>query len=391
MRIPGLPDSGCSTAPRAAVLLCIAAVASASAPVAAQSGGGGLHVQSYRFNDPQAAGLADFRLMSAPFAVALPVGRMIGLEIMGAWAEGRATGPEGAEAVLSGTTDTRAALSVTLVPEHVVVRAESEFPTGRSMHSLEEAAVAGVVAAEFLPFAISSWGSGGSVGGDVALAFQAGGVGIGMSGGYQAAREYEPLTDQPFVYRPGDQLRVRLALDGDVGESGTLSVLLGVQRFSEDLLGGTNLFQSGNRVEGLVSYAFAVGLRGSAQLYGGVLHRARGAVLGDLPALEGATDSPSQQLLSAGLGLRLPVGGRTVFRPTGDVRGIRTADGIGQGWMGSAGAAFDLRVAGRRFGPRLVLAPSARVHFGRIVAREEAESSLTGWEAGFTVRVEGGR
>ena len=79
-----------------------------------------------------------------------------------------------------------------------------QFVFGRLM-------LAGVVAAELLPFAVTNWGSGGSAGGDLALAFQGGGWGLGISGGYRAASEYEPYVGETFAYRPGNQLRFRLA------------------------------------------------------------------------------------------------------------------------------------------------------------------------------------
>ena len=48
-----------------------------------------------------------------------------------------------------------------------------------------------------------------------------------MSVGYRVASEYEPLAEETFTYTPGDRILARLALDRDVGTSGTLSFLVG--------------------------------------------------------------------------------------------------------------------------------------------------------------------
>ena len=360
----------------------------ATGQVPEAAAGGGLIVQRYTFDAPEAAGIESFRLLTAPFTAAIALGSVAALEVAGAYAEGTATGSEGDRATLSGLTDTE--ITLVLGGDHLLLTAGASLPTGQTTQTLTEATVAGVVAAELLPFAVTSWGSGGGAGGDVAFAFRAGSVGIGLSGGYRVAREYEPLADATFAYRPGDQIRVRLAVDADVGEAGTLSLLVGLQRFGDDEAAGSNLFRSGDRLEGVLTYAFAVGRTGSALLWGGAYHRENGSVLLQDPTLAGATDSPSQQLFLGGFNARFPWG-RVTLLPDAEARVFRSQDGVGQGWDGSAGAALDLRLAGRRFGRRLILAPSGRVRYGNVTVREGAESGLTGWEAGLTLRVEGGR
>lgn len=358
--------------------------------VSAQVAAAGELLQTYRFGDPDAVGLSEFRLVTLPFAASVGVGPLSVLA-SGAYADGTAIGSEGGQVSLSGLTDTEVGISVALGPDRYVVTASAALPTGASGYTAGESAVAGIVAAELLPFAITSWGTGGGVGGDVAMALQAGAWGVGLAGGYRAAREYEPLSGQSFTYRPGDRLGARLALDRDVGESSTFSVLLGLRRFSADELGGTNLFRSGNRLEGVASYAFPVGIRSSALVYAGAYHRANGALLLEESALSGATASPSQQLFTGGLQMRVPLGRRATFLPELDGRLFRASDGIGQGWVASAGGSVDLIAFGRRSRGRLVLAPTARVRLGHVVVRDGAESGLTGVEAGVIVRLESGR
>jgi len=372
----------------AAVVVVLCSTPSSSG---AQTVGAGGVLQSYRFADADAAGLESIQLITMPFAVAVPIGSLLSLQASGAYAIGTATAPNGEQVKLTGPTDTHIGLSVGVGLDWLVVTVRASLPTGASTYTAGESLVASVVAAELLPFAISTWGSGGSVGATVAVVTQAGGWGVGFAGGYNVASEYEPLQDQQLGYRPGDQLQARLALDHDVGGSGTLSILLGFQNFGNDQIGGGDLFRSGNRLEGTFTYAFAVGRRSSALLFGGVSHRANGSLLDPSSSLGAATDSPAQQLFRFGTNVRLPIGRRAALLPTLEARVFRAEDGASQGWMTTAGASLDVRIAGGPSGQRLVLAPSARMRLGRVIVSEGLETGVTGWEAGLTLRAVLGR
>ena len=356
----------------------------------AQSVAGGALLQTYTFGDAQAAGVERLRLLTLPWGASAQLGSVAAISLDGAWARGEATSEGGRSATLSGLTDTNVAVTLGLGPDWLVISGDATLATGAGTLSLEESLVAGVVAADLLPFAIDTWGSGGSVGGSVAAATQLGAWGVGLAAGYRVAREFEPLSDFSFGYRPGNQLQLRLALDRDVGVS-TLSAVMGYQRFDDDELLGANLFRSGSRVQGLVSLAFPLGLRSSALVHVGVQHRSRGTLLLDESLLTGAGDSPSQQLFTVGADLRIPLGRSAALLPTTELRVFRAEDGASQGWVGTAGAQLDLRLAGNSTRTRLVLSPSARLRTGRVVVEEGAESGLFGWEAGLVLRVEGGR
>jgi len=366
------------------------AVALPPAGVFAQALGVGPVIQTYRFDEPEVAGVESLRLVTVPWSGAVPIGSSVAVSVSGAWAEGRATGPSGGEATLSGLTDTNLGVSLAL-GDWLVVTADATLATGKSTLSLEERLVAGVVAADLLPFAINTWGSGRSAGGTVAMATQAGPWGVGFAAGYRVASEFEPLPSEPLVYNPGDQLQARLAIDRDIGGSSTLSIVAGYQRFSDDQLQGANLFRAGNRIEGTVSLAFPLGLRSSALVYGGVNHRSRGTLLLDESQLSAAGDSPSQQLFLAGANVRMPLGRRAALLPAGELRVFRASDGASQGWVGSAGTALDLRLTGNSSSRRLVLSPSGALRLGNVIVEQGAEAGFSGWEAGLVLRVEGGR
>lgn len=362
----------------------------AVSPVRAQSVGAGVHVQSYSFVDPTIAGVESVRLFVVPFAAAVDFGRA-SLGVSGAYASGSATGPSGVEASLSGPTDTDLVLTYRPGPDWLLVSASSALPTGEASLDTEGSFVAAFISADLLPFEIDSWGSGGDVGGDVAVATQVGAWGVGVSAGYRLARKYEPVPELPFSYKPGNQLQLRVALDRNVSQTSTLSLLLGLQHFSDDELAGTNLFKSGTRLQAMASYAFPLGLRSSALVFGGLNHRANGALLTDGAALSGATDSPSQQLFMAGANLRFPLGRGSAILPRAELFVFRAEDGASQGWVGSLGPALDLRISGNTTTRQFFLTPSLVLKTGNVIVQEGSESGFSGWEAGITLRLVQGR
>ena len=361
----------------------------AAGHVRAQSVGTGPVFQSYSFDDPVTAGLESFRLTTVPYGVSLPIGRF-DVAVLGAWSAGSAKAETGEEAKLSGFTDTDVALTYT-VGDWLVVGADATISTGRTTLTTEESLVAGVVAADLLPFTVNTWGSGSGFGANVAMATEAGGWGLGVAGGYRVSGEFEPVPDETLGYNPGDQIQVRAALDRDIAGSSTLSVVVAFQHYSDDQISGTNLFKSGSRIQGLVSLAFPVGLRSGALVYGGVNHRSQGTLLLDESLLAGAGESPSQQLFTGGANLRVPLGRSAALLPVSELRIFRAEDGASQGWVSSVGTSLDLRISGNSASRRLVLSPSGYFRFGNVIVEEGAEVGVTGWEASLVLRLEGGR
>ena len=150
--------------------------------MAQAAGGGGMTYEVYSFSDSEATGLDHVNLLTAPLAMTLPVGQSLSLGVYSAWAKGTVQGADGQQASVQGFTDTEVSVALSLGGDNAVLSGGFVLPTGESTQSLEEVVVAGIVAAELLPFAISTWGSGGSAGCDLALAFQAGEWGLGVSG-----------------------------------------------------------------------------------------------------------------------------------------------------------------------------------------------------------------
>jgi hypothetical protein len=359
--------------------LCALAAAAAlsAAPLAAQhtmSGGALVGFERYTFAEPDVVGIRDVTLVTLPFAVQPYGTRTVQLLIRGAFAAGHIERADGSRASLTGPTDTEIRLSFS-ASRIFGLSTALLLPTGRSTHTAEQAAVAGIMAADLLPFRVSNWGSGGGADASATAVFPAGPLNLGFRVGYQVAREFEPLDEQPFVYRPGNQLYGRVAVDYTVGSSGKASAHVTVQNFSADELDGSNLYQSGNRVQVMGSYAFVAGARSTALIYAGALHRAGPTVFGT------SAQRPTQNLLLAGGGFRVPVS-FGVLTPGVDLRVFRSDDGLGQGYAAGFGTAADVRVGSGG----VTVVPSLRLRIGRVVISEDAASGLVGLDSGFAVR-----
>lgn len=344
--------------------------------------GGGFEL--YEFDDPEGAGLKSVQLITAPFSVQLRPANRLRIGVSGAWAEGVRVRPDGGEQSVSGMTDTYVTAGLTFGKDRLVLSGHVAAPTGITSLNDEQASVAGIFASELLPFRIASWGSGGSAGltANVAMPLRRGSIGFG--GGYSMGQGLdlaEPGSPDALAYRPGNETRITVAAERQVGRSGKLSLQAGVQRYEKDALNGRNLFQSGDRAQLTASYSFAAGHRFSGLMYGGVLHREQGSMLDESGAPMGEVRA-SQDLVLGGLGLRVPVG-RQLFIPSMDVRVFRREDGVGQGYLGSAGLSAELRTR------RLTFLPTVRGRYGEVLIDASRGSAVRGFDVGLGIRTGG--
>ena len=365
--------------------LAVAAVVSwgpGAAAAAAQStpwtAGAGVEAQVFSFTEGEKAGVESLTLITVPIAANVALGRRVTARLAGYWAQGSIKDAGGRTSSVSGLTDTELTATVTLGEGNAAITGVALLPTGSSTHTLEEAGVAGLVASDLLPFRISNWGTGGGFGLRALGTRRIGNMGAGLSVGYFVAGQFNPVADEDVVYRPGNNLEVRAALDGNVGRAGKLSLELSFRSFSDDATDELNLYRSGNRLQGIGSYAFAVGRRSSAVIYAGAMHRAGGAYqVPDVPLLAAGP----QTLFMAGAGARVRVRGALVL-PALDLRVLRSEDGIDQGVASRVGVAAEFRT---RSGWTLV--PVVRLHLGGIQVVQDVESTFLGADLGLTVRV----
>ena len=333
----------------------------------------GTRFERYDFKDAGTIGVERVSLLTIPLVAETRVAGRLRLRVAGAYATASLLRPDGSKSTLSGLTDTEVRAVLPLLGDWLSVSGVAVLPTGRQRLSGDELEVAAVVASDLLPFAISHWGSGGGVGGNVTVARRLGTVGLGVSGGYRASREYRAHDGEDAAYRPGDEQFVRVAVDRSfTAAKATLQV--GAYRYTQDQLQGANLYRSGDRWQAIGSYALAGPGRSSAVVYAGVLHREKSSRLSDL-----ALGPPGQDLFLAGGGARIPIG-RGAFLPSADARAFRSSDGRGQGYGVGLGASAEWPVG------RTVLVPSARVRLGRVFVLDGVESPFTGTELGLTLR-----
>lgn len=335
----------------AAALVTILSLAS---PLHAQySVGGGVDFTSYTFDAGLGADAA--QLFMIPVAVQVPVVPGLGIDIYGAWAEGRV---ERGDTLykLSGPVDTgiRAAYQAT---PWALVTLGANVPTGDATHDGQEAIVASLLSTDILGFREASWGRGFAVTASAAVARSMGNFGLGIAGAYSMRGKFDPIddNDEDFEYQPGSETRVRLGLDRNFGNS-TLTLGGTFLTYAQDQANGQNLFQAGRRFRFDASYAFRLAA-GVWTVYAADLVRQNGTLrLPDVDT-QGAplgtftsVDTPKQNLAVAGFMGAVSLGGGFVFRPHVDLKLQSREDSAGSdagsGWLVAAGGDVPMRVFG---------------------------------------------
>lgn len=380
---PRLRDAGVEALLGAAALLVLAGTAG---PLGAQVNpgttvGAAATLETISLSDADLTGVEGVDLFSVLFAAQADLNPRFRLGISGGFARGVLTRSDGSEATLTGPTDTRVTLSFPLVDEFVVFSLVGVVPTGNSEQDGEEAEVANIVAADLLPFRVSHWGAGGGIGANIGFARPVCDYGVAVGVGYVVGREYNPVLNDEFAYRPGDALTVTAGVDKPVGTEGKATLQASFQRFSDDQVDGRNLYQAGNRLQVMGTLAFPAG-SGNGIAYAGVVHRG-GGTIGENPVIT-VVGSPSQDLVLVGGGTRQSVG-PGILVPDVSVRLFRRADAVGQGYLGSVGIGYEFRSG------RTTFVPTVRGKMGSVDVQANQTTSLTGFDVGLTVRFGGSR
>ncbi|MEK9501966.1 hypothetical protein [Gaopeijia maritima] len=360
----------------------IAATALAFAPLsaAAQTVSAGGLLQRYTFAEPDAASVESLTVIALPFAARAPLGNpRLALTVNGMWARGTLQDPTRGELSISGLADTQVALTASGRGGATSVTLIALAPTGNPTQNLDESRVAGAVASELLPFALSNWGTGGGFGVSAATAHRLGTIGVGLSASYLVRQEFEPLADRTFAYRPGDVLRLVGAIDATVGAASKAQLQVAWHHHADDSdIDEANLFRAGDRLQVMGSLGFPVNRTSTGLVYAALHHRASGSYLASPETVA------SRDLLLLGGGLRYRLGSGTVALPRVEGRLFRRDDGIEQGWDLGVGLDLEVDVAGT------VWVPTVRAHLGDLEVREGVSTGFTGFEAGLTLRFGGG-
>lgn len=345
----------------------------------------GTDFMGYTFDEGLGATAA--QLLMVPVALRLPLGDAIGVDVAASWAQGKIE-RDNTTFTLQGPTDVRLKLSWSATP-WALVSFGASLPTGNSMHDGEEAIAASVLATDLLGFREATLGTGASVTSAVATAARVGGWGIGVAGAYSMRGEFEPSADQDLTYQPGNETRLRVGLDRNIGNS-TITMGGTVMDYSSDLANSRNLFQAGRRMSFDATYAFRAGA-GVWTIYAADMIRDNGdltlSIVDDVGSVvaDTAITTAKQNLMVAGFVGSIGVGSGFVFRPHIDFKmQERTEpDGSddGSGWMLSAGGDFPVRVFGG-----YDFFPKARLLYGSITNGAGDGINVIGAEFTATVR-----
>ncbi|MEE2897423.1 MAG: hypothetical protein VX815_03050 [Gemmatimonadota bacterium] len=345
----------------------------------------GTDFMGYTFDEGLGATAA--QLLMVPVALRLPLGDAIGVDVAASWAQGKIE-RDNTTFTLQGPTDVRLKLSWSATP-WALVSFGASLPTGNSMHDGEEAIAASVLATDLLGFREATLGTGASVTSAVATAARVGGWGIGVAGAYSVRGEFEPSADQDLTYQPGNETRLRVGLDRNIGNS-TFTMGGTVMDYSSDLANSRNLFQAGRRMSFDATYAFRAGA-GVWTIYAADMIRENGdltlSIVDDVGSVvaDTAITTAKQNLMVAGFVGSIGVGSGFVFRPHIDFKmQERTEpDGSddGSGWMLSAGGDFPVRVFGG-----YDFFPKARLLYGSITNGAGDGINVIGAEFTATVR-----
>jgi len=379
-----------------AILGVLAATHVSVVDVAAQWVESGATVQTYSFSDVGAAADIDqLQLLSAPLVFGWS-GTSTSFAVSSGISRGIVTGSNGGFSEFVGMNDVDVRAQTTRGPFTFALL--GTLPLGKARAD-DELLALGLMSSEVLPLAAHRWRSGGEVGGTVGFRWRSGGIDFDLSGGYLLSNGSELIEQSQAVFRPGDQARFAVTAVIPNGVAGLILLRAGYQRFATDVMDEENLFNAGARTEVSATYARPVGARESMLVSLSLYQRSAGTAGSNLEfgqeslvqrlfaaggLLPGVAET-SARLLFAGLGeLRLDRG-RFAFVPGGEIRVLRTADGLGAGWLASVRAAIDVHVAGGRGRGRWTLAPDFRISTGSFTA-STGSRGIVGWSGGVGLR-----
>lgn len=327
-------------------------------------------------------------LLMAPIAFTAPLTSQLTLDLYGAYARGDVKLRDGDSYTLQGIVDTRIRASFAATP-WAVISASVNLPTGNATHDTDEAIVASVLSTEILGFREALWGTGFGFTTGVATASRFGNTGLGFGASYRVASEFEPSAEQSLKYTPGNEARVRLALDQNVGAN-KLTLGLTFQNYSDDKVDGQNLFAPGNRWRADATYSFRASSTATWTLFVTDVRRENGDVTLRIvdpsgnPVADSTFTAGQQNLLVGGIAGAMRLGSLTV-RPSADVRLLTRKSGQDEGWLAGFGSDFPMRRGSTD------IIPNLRVSYGQLEGVNDERHGVFGGEAGLTLRWGGSR
>lgn len=362
----------------ALLALCLAAplVAQGNSFYSGRTATSGVLFKTYSFGD--GAEFEKASQIAVPLAIVMPINERLSVDIGAYYAmTSSETATEGSHSV-SGLTDVQLRGSYTLGRDAAVLSLLVNLPTGVKFDSTD-AITAGAAASNFLLFPVNSYSNGLSVTGGAGVARKLGDWGIGLAASFRWSSEYSPYTEGTFgdlTYEPGVEGRIRLGADRTMGQ-GRFRIGLTYSSFGDDTFGGGSgsdtKYSPGNRFTTEGSYTWP-GMGGTLSAYVWNYHRSTGAA-------DSADVSNGENILTAGLMARRPMGPNTTFEPTVEGRFWSYNGGAGGGKV--VGLVAGVR---HRLNETMSIVPSVRAEFGSLDLVGGDSASLMGLGASVFLR-----
>ena len=262
---------------------------------------------------------------------------------------------DGAESSLSGVTDVTLRVMLPLANDRARVIVAANVPTGTESLETEQLPVAAVLTTDLLGLPVRSFGSGAGVTTGLAVARPTGSWVLGGIAVFRVGSAYEPVlgtsSTQAAEFRPGSELRLRLAADRPSAGGMSWRLAGSWSHFGTDQTDDEDVFVRGDRLMGEVAAEFPL-LRGSGSVFAWNLYRAGSELL-----VNGEPEpTPASNLLGLGGEVAWPFGSALTVRPRVEML-VQSGDpgfGGGSGWMARVGSGASYRMGSLRFEPAVL-------------------------------------
>lgn len=308
----------------------------------------------------------------------VPLGRRLFLDVGTNFATTRLDAPDGSQVSLQGLTDTQVRASYTASRDRLVASLLFNVPTGNERVLSDQLPLVRSIAQNFLPFPVSSYGSGAGLTGALSLAQKVGAWSLGVAGSVRYLASYSPFADVSDTYSPGLETRIRMGVRRSLGPSTAVQAGVTLSTYGADEFSGVQnyTYRPGRRVVVETALSRQLG-RSTARVFGWAFFRAAGDS-------SGATVVKAREhIWYGGANASVPLVGRLSLDPGLDGRSWLAADGA----HGRLGA---LSLGGRLpLGPRLLLSSTARLETGSITLAEGISAGFTAVGLSVFLRVGG--
>lgn len=368
---------------QALVLCAVTLAASANAQDAAgtveRTVAVGSHFQTFSFGKDGDVDRASLLLLPITFQARL--NSRTALDGYGAYAAGSIAG-NGKYYTLDGPVDSWLRIRWA-ANSWAVIAAGIALPTGVSSHTGTEAAVSNALASDLLGFREATWGGPLSGTFGVSTVHHVGATKVTFGTSYRTGGSFQPSVDTTLRYAPGDEVRLRAGIEKRIA-GGALSFGGTLHRFSVDKADARNLFQSGDRIRGDLSYShggwgfFAANLwRAQGDLIIPIINAVNGSIVRDTTVTVGW-----QNLVIGGASGTVRIRESLIVVPSVDIKVRTREDAGGGGWLASGGIVMPVRALSAE------MFPSLKMTYGSIYSstRTTFAQQVVGVELGMVMR-----